>query len=151
MYDKTSHSRPMADMPPKKPGYGLIGSRADSLVCTAPDALGPDRELLESKRQLREEERRRQREQAALRRHITPEEREAALRAMAMDAQYQGVSRRNRVTSNSPDEDGERRHNPTFLHEARRKANGLEGETRLSDRMRQNRNSNQRPDSDNFL
>lgn len=165
---KTYNNAPVKDnyalsqehIPSKRSGYGLVGSRGDTLNLTAPDALGPDRELLETKRRLRDEERHRQRERASTRRHRTPQEREAALRAMEMDAQYQRDSRRNRTSTtnnNSPynsremSQEEERRHNPAFLHEARRKANGMQGETSMADRMRQNRNSNQRLDSDRFL
>jgi hypothetical protein len=141
----------------KKSGYGLIGSRDGTLQRNGPDTLGPDRELLDSKRQSREEERRRQRELASTRRHRTPEEREAALRAMEMDARHRGESRRDSTRAGGPDgwsdeiQEETRNHNPSFLHDVRRKANGLQGNSGLADRMRQNRNTVQRPDSDRFL
>ncbi len=144
-------------MPFRESRYGLIGSRDESLQLTGPDALGPDRDLLESKRQFREEERRRQRERASTRRLRTSEEREAARRAMEMDARNHGESRRDSTRSNGPNglsdqtQEETRHQNPSFLHDVRRRANGLQGESGLADRMRQNRNTNQRPDSDRFF
>lgn len=153
MNDNNPRSVVQDDAPSQR--YGLIGSRDDSRhYARGADALGPDRDLLETKRQLRDEERRLQRERASTRRHRTPQERETALRTMEMDAQYQKDSRDNRATRNAPNDsvshdDEGRRRNPTFLHDARRTANGMQGET---DRMRQNKHSNQRlSDSDNLI
>jgi hypothetical protein len=109
--------------------------------------------LLKRKREEREADRRRVQE-AGLRRHRTPEERAAALRAMEQDA----VNReRNRTQQHSQRQCGEdnghqERGQATFLTDLTKRAHGIQGDhnVSLSERLRQNRNTNQRA-HDSFL
>jgi hypothetical protein len=142
-------SNPAAKPPPdsslpKREGYGLLG-KSSSLSSRD---LGPSKDLLERKRREREDERRNQHE----RRHRTPEERAAALRAMEVDAQRQDDNRRRLTSSISREDEGPGRASASFLRDVRQTTHGIRGDSNsMSERLQQNRHTNQRLDSDSFL
>jgi hypothetical protein len=134
-----------------KPGYGLQGSNSAPSRKVGGD-LGPDQDLLQRRRQEKEAERRQR--MGSERRYRSAAEREDALRAMERDAARHASMReghhRHRRGS-AEEEDGDRRHSDSktpsasFLHEMRQEAHGLTGgKQSLSDRLQQNRNTNQR-------
>eukprot|EP00980_Cylindrotheca_fusiformis_P028998 scaffold22692_cov198-Cylindrotheca_fusiformis.AAC.2 len=112
--------------------------------------LGPNQELLEKKRQEREAERRRIRETASSRRRSTGEERARAIREMQEDARKRDERARHQI-SKQHEEDEEAAPAPSkqgasFLTEMTKRTHGITGDSSvsLSERLRQNRHTNQR-------
>ena len=134
----------------KKSGYGLQGSSASKPRISSPADLGPDQELLRRKRQEKEEERRRLLEHASSRRYRTPEEREAALRAMELDAQKRSGQQARTVAEAArrrleEEEEMPQSDQASFVRDMSRKTHGVgEGSISMSERLKQNRNTAQR-------
>ena len=138
----------------KKEGYGLKGAS----VTVDPNDLGPNRELLQKKREEREAERRKIRETASARRQRTEEERVKALEEMQANARKREESRSSgtkKLYGNDDDaEDAARasKGEASFIKDVTRQTYGIAGEggQSLASRVAQNRHTNQRM-NDSFL
>ena len=145
----------------RRAGYGLQGG---AVACRPAGGgggsghdLGPDPELLQRKRSERESERRRLHESTHRRRHRTAAERQAALQAYQEDAARHAAQRDRHVQRKRQEDDKEEKTSPpssrsaAFLHEVTQQAHGItKGEQSMSERLRQNRSTNQRS-NDAFL
>ena len=134
-------------------GYGLQGNSSISRH----DDLGPNRQLLDRKRQERDSERRRARETASNRRRMTEEERAAALQAMERDASKrdellnQAVAAK--ISHNQEDEDEHAAPSSgkaSFLQDMAEQTHGIRDGGSLASRVAQKRHTNQKL-SDDFL
>lgn len=115
--------------------------------------MGPNRQLLERKRQELESERRRIRETASTRRRMTPEERAAELRAMEQNASKRDEFLNRAVAAKSQGMDDD--HAPSsgkasFLQDMAERTHGIRDGGSLAKRVAQNRHTNQKL-SDGFL
>jgi hypothetical protein len=127
-----------------KEGYGLKGSTASARNTKD---LGPNQELLEKKRQAREAERHRIRETASSRRRTTGEERARALREMQEDARKRDERARHASLKRSHNEDeAPSKQGASFIADMTKRTHGITGNasTSLSERLQQNRHTNQR-------
>lgn len=130
----------------KQEGYGLKGAVSVDNVTIAD--LGPNKEFLQRKRQEREDQRRRVQQAAASRSRQSGEERAQAIAKMQMDARRHEDSRhyaRNRGKEDvtvPPDN----RKGASFLADMAKQTHGITGNSSasLSERLRQNRHTNQR-------
>jgi len=135
----------------KKEGFGLKGG----LVTVDRNNLGPNRELLQKKRDEREAELRRIRETASSRRQRTDQERQRALDEMQANARKRDEVRSRGQDNGRKHDDGEehlpRRGDASFLKDITRQSHGIgDGSQSLSSRVAQNRHTNQRL-HDSFL
>ena len=128
--------------------YGLQGSSRRDLSM---DDLGPNRELLEKKRQEMNETRRSiMRGKTSNRNKMSEEERAKALEDMKSDASRRADAARTRPRDQ--DEDPPKRASASFLSDMKKKTRGVEDTSThsLSTRVRENRHRNQKLD-DSFL
>ena len=127
----------------KQKGYGLQGASNVSKPLRAED-LGPDRELLRKKREAKEAEKKQHRERA-MKRAMTTEERENALRAMQEDAESRFHESRSRPRQSDEPAEEPKDGQAAFLNDMSRQVHGVsEGSMSLQERVSQNRMSNQR-------
>jgi hypothetical protein len=145
-------------MTQKKEGFGLKGapasSRASSSTIHTTD-LGPSRELLQHKRDERDDERRRIQEKASSRRRATGAERAKALHEMQANARQRDETRARHASSHrsnndNHEEDAPSKGNASFLKDITQQTHGISGVTSLSARVAENRHTNQRL-HDSFL
>lgn len=165
-YNGDSHvSRDMSKPSPGRPrstqgdlkrseGYGLQGAHAPPVVHGLD--LGPNKELLQRKREERDNERRRIHETASTRRRSTEKEREQALYEMKEDARKR-ERRIGRHASHRQTDEGKAgpptsERNPSFLNDITKQTHGIcsQSSSSLAARVAQNRHTNQRLD-DSFL
>lgn len=152
-YSDERHSKPAAVPSPshkngeKKDGYGLKGGS----VTVDRQNLGPNRELLQTKREEREAERRRIRETASKRRQRTDEERQRALEEMQANAKKREEARSRGGQRKDEEDYRPRSRDASFLKDITRQSHGIgDGVQSLSSRVAQNRHTNQRL-HDSFL
>mmetsp|Transcript_86173 Transcript_86173/g.248845 ORF Transcript_86173/g.248845 Transcript_86173/m.248845 type:complete len:527 (-) Transcript_86173:94-1674(-) len=129
--------------PPKKEGYGLKGGS----VTVDRNNLGPNRDLLQKKREEQEAERRRIREAASSRRTRTDADRARALEEMQTNARKRDEHRSRDQGPRKYDDGSEapRGRDASFLKEMTQRAHGIgEGGQSMSSRVAQNRHTNQR-------
>jgi hypothetical protein len=168
----------------KQPGFGLQGpsnaaASSSSSIRIQPGDLGPNQDLLRKKREERDAERRRIKEVSSSRRHMTPEERAKAVRAMEVDAHRRHADRDRQPHHNNHDHDHDHDHDhhhhhhhhqgssgpsnnanhnhnrtggASFLHEITQKTHGVRDGNNMSmaARLAQNRHTNQKS-HDSFL
>ncbi|CAB9503530.1 splicing factor CWC25 [Seminavis robusta] len=135
----------------KKAGFGLQGKGAEKSRHYATQDLGPAKDLLRQTEKQREEERRKTRDRASSRRTMTAEERAQALQEMQTTAEermHRGLSKRDR---DEEDEKPMQRGNAAFLKDMNEEAHGLKGGKSMAQRMRENRNTQQRTHDKSFL
>ena len=121
----------------KRDNSGSFGLQGSSKALNVKD-LGPSRELLSQRRKQQETDHRRMPRD---RRHVTPEEREQALRAMQSDASRHNANR----LAARPVEQEEERKSAAFLHKMAQQTHGIRGEQQsMAERVAQNRHTNQR-------
>jgi hypothetical protein len=163
-------------------GYGLQGGAAASQKRpTNHRDLGPDRDLLERKRAMKQAEREKLLSSSSRHRHhhhdnattsiISQEERRAALESMQRDADRHHTKRsmQTRIYNNDDDDDphessnnhknggGQGDNAASFLHQIQRQAHGVLADDNhsssisMAERMRQNRHKFQRPHEEEFL
>ncbi|KAL7577870.1 hypothetical protein ACA910_010614 [Epithemia clementina (nom. ined.)] len=120
------------EQPQKLAGYGLQGSGKTGH--SHPSDLGPDRELLERKRQAREAERAERYASKSKRTQLTPEERAKALQAMEANAQQRfqkhmedGVNTGGRGGNPDDEQQQPQPRGPTasFLNDVNRQVHGV--------------------------
>jgi hypothetical protein len=141
--DRRYHNDPTNDR--KQEGYGLRG--ADTNTDTTD--LGPNKELLQKKRQEREAQRRRMKEVSTSRNRSTGEERARALAEMQSDARKREDSRHHLKKYYDNEDDtitNKSRKGASFLSDMSKQTHGITGNASksLSERLRQNRHTNQR-------
>lgn len=131
----------------KKEGYGLLNSSSSSSNVAKKNAdLGPDRNLLEKKRHERDAERRRIRETATSRRRITEDERARALQEMQEDAMKRQEVGASYAKAYHDDDEAPNKAGASFLTDMTKRTHGITDESAasLSERLAQNRHTNQR-------
>ena len=139
--------------PRSEDGYGLQGGAKASVK---PGSLGPDKDLLRKRREEKEAERRRNREAASSRRHVSSSDRARALEEMKADARRRDEMMTTKASSRRPDNDDSdekvpERGRASFLQDMTKQTHGVgDGGMSLSDRVAQNRHTNQRS-HDSFL
>jgi hypothetical protein len=148
---------------PNNDGYGLQGGPAVNKSQTGHRDLGPDRDLLERKRAMKQAEREKLLSSSKHRHNssttnISHEERRAALEAMQRDADMHHTKRSMQSKIYEDDKDDHRdssKDDVSFLHQIQRQAHGVlpDGGSSISiaERMRQNRHKFQRPHEEEFL
>jgi hypothetical protein len=125
--------------------YGLQGSSRKDLSI---DDLGPNRELLEKKRQEMDETRRSiMRATTSNRNKMSEEERAKALEDMQNDASRRADAARTRPRDH--EEDSPKRASASFLSDMKQKTHGIQGTSTqsMSTRVRENRHRNQKLDA----
>jgi len=112
--------------------------------------LGPNQDLLRKKRLAREAERQRIKDLASTRRNRTGDERARAIQEMQQDAQRKEerarmvASNKNKNKGGDNDEEERKGGGASFITEMTKATHGISGNLSLSDRLKQNRHTNQR-------
>jgi N-terminal domain of CBF1 interacting co-repressor CIR/Pre-mRNA splicing factor len=146
--DPPKNSHDDVDGPKKIEGYGLMGATSGRNPVGTND-LGPSRELLQKKREERENERRRIHETASSRKWLSQDERKRALEDMQADARKRETQMdrqaRHQKEDTTEDEFGRvRQGGASFLDDIHKQSHGISGAGSLSSRVAQNRHTQQR-------